>query len=80
MGDLDGEHREIIWENLAACEEQLFAEVCQWILTAWSCLKSPMGFEKAGLLRGEEDNTSSSANVPPDESDDQSDNERETKK
>lgn len=49
-----------------------FAEVCQWILTAWSSLKKSTttnGFRKAGLLRGEEDNTSLSANLPRDVSD-----------
>ncbi|XP_047013378.2 l-isoaspartyl protein carboxyl methyltransferase, like isoform X1 [Ictalurus punctatus] len=46
-----------------------FAQVCQWILTAWSSvIKSTItnGFQKAGLLRDEEDSTSSRANLPRD--------------
>ncbi len=58
-----------------------FAQVCQWILTAWSSVKKSTitnGFRKAGLLRDEEDSTSSRATR--DESDIESDNERETEK
>lgn len=58
-----------------------FAQVCQWILTAWSNVKKSTitnGFRKAGLLRDGEDSTSSGVNLPQDESDTDSDNERET--
>ena len=58
-----------------------FVQVCQWILSAWSSVKKSTitnGFWKAGLLRDEEDSTST--NPPQDESDIESDNERETEK
>lgn len=58
-----------------------FAQVCQWILTAWSSVKKSTitnGFRKAGLLLDEEDSTST--NSPRDENDIESDNERETEK
>jgi len=35
-----------------------FAEVCQWVINAWRCVKPSTitgGFRKAGLLRDEED-------------------------
>ena len=60
-----------------------FAQVCQWILTAWSGVKKSTitnGFRKAGLLRDEEDSTSSGVNLPQDESETDSDNERETER
>lgn len=56
-----------------------FAQVCQWVLTAWSSVKTSTvtnGFPKAGLLHDEEDSTSS--NSPRDKSDTESNDERET--
>lgn len=47
----------------------------------WSSVKKSTitnGFQKAGLLHDEEDSASSRANLPRDESDTDSDNERET--
>ncbi|XP_037552731.1 plakophilin-4 [Nematolebias whitei] len=58
-----------------------FAQVCQWIRTAWSSVKTSSitnGFRMAGLLRDEEDSTSSSATLPRDESVVESDIEKET--
>uniref|UniRef100_A0A674MTW5 HTH CENPB-type domain-containing protein n=1 Tax=Takifugu rubripes TaxID=31033 RepID=A0A674MTW5_TAKRU len=54
-----------------------------WILTAWSGVKKSTitnGFRKAVLLRDGEDSTSSGVNLPQDESDTDSDNERETER
>ncbi|KAL2098317.1 hypothetical protein ACEWY4_007524 [Coilia grayii] len=50
-----------------------YAQVCHWILTAWSKVKASTvnnGFRKAGLLRNEDDNTTLSQ--------DESDTDRET--
>ena len=58
-----------------------FSQVCQWILTAWSSVKRSTitdGFRKAGLLRDEEDSASATADLPPEESENDSANERET--
>ena len=58
-----------------------FSQVCQWILTAWSSVKESTitnGCRKAGLLRDEEDSASSRADLPREESDIDSANERET--
>lgn len=59
-----------------------FSEVCQWILTAWSSVKEltiTNGFRKAGLLR-EENSATSAVTLPRDESDMESDTDRETEK
>ena len=60
-----------------------FAQVCQWILTAWGRVKKSTitnGFRKAGLLRDGEDSTSSGVNLPQDKSDTDRNNERETER
>lgn len=57
-----------------------FSDVCQWILTTWSNVKESTitkGFRKAGLLC-EESSAPSEATLPRDDSDMESDTDRET--